>query len=647
MWRFIFIARRGLIALLCCLSTVVSAADAQKWRGYGVVGNGRVCAVYSDDPKILAGSSLAGLRSLFYKDFSVNYVRESKFAILDRLDRPIPNKALDDTKLLDTKGYVIPNAKAGASITDIISKDRFFAPYTRSALADGGVKETRAFVGEDDAVIMLLGYNGAGKSAAQAQFQLRFRTDRQAMQSVSFEGLSMKGGVALARWSNKVVVGVASMSGAIGLSGGEVVFVREAVGSARKEIAVMVVLGDSEQDVFQKVATLRKKKNMLADAEAYWNAWLDRGKIPFSATPEHLEAYKRNLYAARASLLGGQVPMDLTGQYDVNEMPQLSPRDAMMTARAFLLTQHADEVKDIIKYWANVKTKPSGEWYSSYDALNQPASGGTRIDQPEWDANGYFIKLADEYRFRRRGEWLVEKTFIYKLADFIVNNLDKNGLLYEINRSEWRGYLPTTNMVNASALRTAGAIADEFGDLERAQLYRETADKISSALALLYDTTRKTYVNVRYFAPKGMASSANPFVKFWDTSTNFGVLWGYPNHKEIQRTNEFYLANAQRLNGGLQYLETTETGFANYGSDVYHATTAAAAEYHALQGQRPTALKLIDWMLKNSNAYGLMPERILASGTDCGDASPHTWSMAEFAAAIWTYYQTERPFQPD
>ncbi len=646
MWKIIFTVRHGLIALLCCMSTAAFAANAQKWRGYGVVGNGRVCAVYSDDPKILAGTSLAGLRSLFYKNFSVNYVRESKFAILDRLDRAIPNKALDDTKLLDAKGYVIPNAKASVSVADVVSKDRFFAPYTRSVLADGGVKETRVFVGEDDAVIMLLGYNGAGKSAAHAQFQLRFRTDRQAMQSVVFEGLSMKNGVALARWSNKVVVGVASMSGAIGLSGSDAVVVREAVGSTPKEIAVMVVIGDSEQEAFQKLAALRKKKDILADAEAYWNAWLVIGRIPFSATPEHLEAYKRNLYAARASLLGGQVPMDLTGQDFVNEMPQLSPRHAMMTARVFLLTRHADEVKDIIKHWASVKTKPSGEWYSGYDALNQPASSA-RNDQPEWDVNGYFIKLADEYRFRRRGEWLIEKTFIYKLADFIIGNLDKNGLLYEINRSEWRGYLPATNMVNVAALRTAGAIADEFGDVERAQLYRETADKISTSLPTLYDTTRKTYVNLRYFAPKGMASSANPFVKFWDTSTNFGILWGFPNHKEMQRTNEFYLANAQRLDGGLQYLEPTETGFANSGGDVYHATTAAAAQYHALQGQRQTALTLLNWLMKNANTYGLMPERILASGTDCSDASPQTWSMAEFAAAIWTYYQTERPFQPD
>lgn len=45
----------------------------------------------------------------------------------------------------------------------------------------------------------------------------------------------------------------------------------------------------------------------------------------------------------------------------------------------------------------------------------------------------------------------------------------------------------------------------------------------------------------------------------------------------------------------------------------------------------------IDWMIKNSNVYGLMPERIYGNGSDCSEASPLSWCNAEFAASVYEY----------
>jgi len=96
----------------------------------------------------------------------------------------------------------------------------------------------------------------------------------------------------------------------------------------------------------------------------------------------------------------------------------------------------------------------------------------------------------------------------------------------------------------------------------------------------------------------------------WDTSANFGVVWGYPKHREIELTNLFYAKNTVKLDGGMQYFDTTDPGLAEYGHAVFFFTTAAASQYQSLYGDKAAAKSFIDWMLRNANSYGLMPEHI-------------------------------------
>ena len=42
---------------------------------------------------------------------------------------------------------------------------------------------------------------------------------------------------------------------------------------------------------------------------------------------------------------------------------------------------------------------------------------------------------------------LADNKFIFELADFIANHIDRSGLLYEGGIVEWTGYLPATNMI--------------------------------------------------------------------------------------------------------------------------------------------------------------------------------------------------------
>src|SRR5581483_7212072 len=213
----------------------------------------------------------------------------------------------------------------------------------------------------------------------------------------------------------------------------------------------------------------------------------------------YLEAYKRNLYCVKAANLNGQIPADITGQFVTNNMPQLYPRDAMMCARVLLVTGHPQEARQVIEFWGNrqVPMKTPGEWYARYDAHGKAVDGGSgaRFDEPEWDANGYFIYLLTKYH-EAKGVWLADRKKIYELADFLVQHIGDNGLLYEGGIVEWTGYLPATNMICAAALKNAASMAREFGDAERARKYVAASERIASSLGQLFDQSRQTYADV-------------------------------------------------------------------------------------------------------------------------------------------------------
>jgi GH15 family glucan-1,4-alpha-glucosidase len=322
----------------------------------------------------------------------------------------------------------------------------------------------------------------------------------------------------------------------------------------------------------------------------------------------------------------------------------------MMTARVFFKTGHAEEAKQVIRFWAdkNIPRKSPGEWYARYDAYGNAvdAGSGARYDEPEWDANGYFIQLLDMIH-KESGEWLIDSLQIYEIADFLVNNLDKNGLLFEGGIIEWTGYLPSTNMTAAAALQTASKIAGEFGNTQKEKIYKIAAEKISNHLVFMFDQQRKTYADVRFAGMKNKDNSSKQYsngdtLYLWDTSSNFGILWGYFDHDAMRQTNIFYEQNTIKLKGGVQYFESPDPGLAAYGNDLFFFTTAARAQYLAMYGNISDSKNHINWMINNANIYGLMPERIYLNNQDCSEASPLSWCCAEFASALVEYYHASK-----
>jgi len=602
------IVRRGFAFVLTAFAVSLCFAQLtdqkRPWKGYSILGNGHLTVVYSDDSRIQG----RGIQHLYFKDYTADYISSTLFQLA--------------------------GSAPGASH---VGMQNFFTAQTLTSLAD-----VRCFVHPDDAIVLTMRSTGTGHPYRfEAQLRKEIKTDT----SVNITSLKAARGVATAIWSNGTVVVIApkDSNDKVTVSGSSVVV----TGASSPKAEVLMIPASSEVEALSKLQALRLDPDLEATAAKFWESWMAHGILPKFPNngPEaaaYLEAYKRNLYCVKAANLNGQIPADITGQFVTNNMPQLYPRDAMMCARVLIETGHPEEARQVIEFWANRKIpmKTPGEWYARYDARAQAVDSGSgaRFDEPEWDANGYFIYLLAKYH-ESQGAWLADRKLIYQLADFLVQHIGQNGLLEEGGIVEWTGYLPATNMTSAAALRTAAKLAHEFGDESKSQTYAAASQRISSALPQMFDPSRQTYADVRFTSKKGpngesLPGQPNDKTYLWDTSANFGVIWGYSKHREIELSNLFYLKNTVKLDGGMQYFDTTDPGLAEYGHAVFFFTTAAASQYQSLYGDKARAKSFIDWMLRNANSYGLMPERINLDGSDVSPASPLSWCSAEFTSAL-------------
>ncbi len=371
----------------------------------------------------------------------------------------------------------------------------------------------------------------------------------------------------------------------------------------------------------------------LATARGLWRRWFRSGIHPPLVDTPLLSAYEATLSSLAATSLRGAVPADMTGQFVTEGRPQLYPRDALMTARALAEAGHEEAAEQILRFWnTGIPEKTPGEWYARYDAEARATAGGSGapFDLPEWDANGYYASLALRL-YALTGRRVDDSALLRRLLDFVVAHQDSDGLLSEGGIIEWEGRLPATAMNVAAGLRHGAILAELDGDRASAHRWRSAARRMERGLEKLFSPARGAYMDQRDGREQ------------FNTSANFGFIWGYPDHLELALTNAWYRKNTWRLHnrdaGGVQYFEAD-----GYGSDLFGFTTGASAQYHLVADDASLGLGQVRWMMDRSNEYGMMPERVLSpDGADVSPASPLSWCNGEFAAAVLTAARVGTP----
>ncbi len=129
----------------------------------------------------------------------------------------------------------------------------------------------------------------------------------------------------------------------------------------------------------------------MSKCKDYWNQWFETGHIEQLASYQDYERTKANLVAMKCSLMNGFVPADLTGHYFANSMPCYYARDAMMTARGFLMAGYYKEFVDVFMYLKHRKKKANGEFYQRYNGLGNPDEGANNNVFHQLDSIGFFF----------------------------------------------------------------------------------------------------------------------------------------------------------------------------------------------------------------------------------------------------------------
>lgn len=591
------------------------------FSGYAVLGNGRIGAAYSDD----AGSGQApGLGHLFVGSY-----------------------AFDALEAGQTHFWV-----DGAEVTGgTLGIDPFFAAYRQVDLPGGGRAVWHVFVGADDAVVVQ-GTVSAGSAALSVVVEpaVRLRASPHLDGTVALAGTepidlawapasageTVAGKALVARFTDGTVValGVALASTLAEASGRDLSLSSELKVPAGQSAPFRWALAVGQGDAAAR-ATLSGAlgaTDALADATEHWSGF---APAALCDPDPRCTLAAANLYAARASSLGGQVPADLTGQFVTHGHPQLYPRDALMVARALHLAGHDAEAWEIVRDWLDSQREgppmtdgqPAGwygAWYARYDALGRAvdAGSGAAFDVPEWDSNAYLAVAvealgADELTAPQRAKVLVA-------LDWLVAKQQPDGLWQEGGIIEWTGRLPGTAMAAWAGLDAGARLARAWGDDERAATYRAAGGRVRGGLLrVLLDLRRLTLADLR---DGGL---------YYDTSLLFGPVWGYPVDPLVQASLRFALAEATALGGGVRYFESPPghpvTG---YGQDLFHFTTAGAAQTALVLGHDTEATTLVDWMVANTNRYGLAPERVFSDGSGAAPASPLSWCAAEVGTTL-------------
>jgi GH15 family glucan-1,4-alpha-glucosidase len=569
------------------------------YKGYMIIGNGNVCAAYSDDVR----TSASGIQKLYYKNFTASYVRSSYLKISELKNKIVLEEFFSATT--NSKGK-----NENFTLKTFITKDGVIV--TR-IFADTKEREISFSIVINDTIktdkLIILSFVPKYDFSINA-FSIEWHDGRKMLFASSEKS------------DNQMIL--------------KDEFLIQSKTNKNKYCDFYLLIGENKLELLRKLRAIRKDRDPLHTASKYWNSWIKSGLIPEFADDNVSDFYKRNLYAAYASNLNGMIPADITGQFVTNGMPQLYPRDALMTARAFINSNHISSAIKVLDFWEekNIPRKTNGELYARYDAYGKAVDAGTgaRFDVPEWDSNSYFTILT-YLIWKKTGRIKKEHLESFKiLLDFLETKVDATGLVYEGGIIEWPGYLPATNMISISAFRKGAEICRSFKDFDRAKKYEIAARIIEANLFKMFDEEMKSFIDLR---PKENENSKY----LWDTSVNFGLVWNYDINESMVRTNEFIWNNCRKLGNGIQYFDSPNEGLAAYGHDLFFFTTSAAAQYYCKMKDKEKYFLLIKWMMQNSNVYRLMPERIYLSGEDCSPASPLSWCCAEFVNSLIEGYK--------
>lgn len=433
-------------------------------------------------------------------------------------------------------------------------------------------------------------------------------------------------------------------------------------------VSIWLACGRSFQDVKalnQRILDAGPER-MIARTEAYWRLWVNKEEFDLSPLPPGVrELFKRSQLVMRtqidnAGAIIAANDSDIT-QFGGDHYSYCWPRDGALVAYALVLSGQSELSRSFFRYCAKClgdanpgyflhKYNPLGELASSWHPWMLEGQKVLPIQQDEtalvlWALRKHFETFKDVEFVKPLYQQLVVKP-----ADFLLRYRDQNGLplpswdLWE----ERRGVHTFTISATIGALRAAAAFAEDFGESDRASLYREGADKMLAALLKhLWRDDKQRFARMANPLPNGTYR-----LDMTADSANYGV-WAFGPLAVTDPKVESEMKALRQL----LWCKTEIGGCGRYERDYYHQVerekvtevpgnpwvicTLWHAQYAIAKATSLSELReavpLLEWAVARAEESGVLAEQFNPYSGEPISVAPLTWSHATVVIVVAEY----------
>jgi len=444
-----------------------------------------------------------------------------------------------------------------------------------------------------------------------------------------------------------------------------------ASGTATAHVWMCVATAYRQVKALDRMVRDVSPEKVLDRTRKYWQGWVNSAaqKVE-SLPPQLLRLYTRSLLITRAMIDEGGGVIAATDR-DILEHARdtycyVWPRDGALVGSALDRAGYPHPLRSFLRFchdrfgggrgYLLHKYNPDGSLGSSW----HPWFGDGQPQLPiQEDETALVVWSLGEYYARTRDTEFVKPLYhpvVEKAADFMASWRDHSTRLPRPSWDLWeerRGVHTFTVAAVYGGLMAAAAIADEFGEAEKAQLYRAAAREMRNAA----DDQLWSEKDGRFARQLVPRNSRWGYERDMTVDASLFGLWAFGMY---EATDPRVVSTMEQVRDTL-WLRSGVGGMARYQRDYYQCVeisdevpgnpwiicTLWLADWHARIARSAaeldaTVLPLLEWVQRHALPSGVLPEQVHPYTGGPMSVAPLTWSHAGFVASCLSYAEARQ-----
>ncbi|GGF86849.1 glycoside hydrolase family 15 protein [Paenibacillus abyssi] len=404
-------------------------------------------------------------------------------------------------------------------------------------------------------------------------------------------------------------------------------------------------------------------EKLLSRIVIYWKHWLKRAEVDQGDLSDRvIDMYKKSLLIVRTQIDEGGAILAANDtdilQYNRDHYSYMWPRDGALIADAMSLAGYQSVIAPFFQFCADTLS-PEGYLYHKYNPDGTVGSswhpyivqGSERIPLQEDETALVLHALWKDYTRHQVIELpqSLYSNLIRKAAHFLSQYIEPSLQLPKPSYDLWEERYGIWSYTAASVyggLMAAAYFTDLFGDYERSDHYRNTAQSIKAAMIThLWDEEAGRFA-------RGLVLKDNVWVKDMTLESSLFGIWEFG---VLPVEDDRVIRTMNAIKQGLT-IRTEVGGIARYTNDYYFQQsgeidkvpgnpwiicTLWAANFEIDSAKRLEDLeepkRTLEWVVKNALQSGVLAEQLNPHDGSPLSVAPLTWSHATYVQSVCKY----------